>query len=244
MNEHFVNVKVDREERPDVDAVYMEAVQAMTGHGGWPMTAFLTPAGEPFFCGTYFPPAARPRHAGVPRGARRRSRRPGRPGAARWSRPAARGRRAGCPAAPTARRRTVTPELLDEAARRAAPRVRRGARRLRRRAEVPAVDGAGVPAAARTRAPAARTSGWSSTPAGRWRAAACTTSSPAGSPATPSTPPGWCRTSRRCCTTTRCCCASTCTCGGRPARELARRVARETAEFLLRDLRTPEGGFA
>src|SRR5690242_5008171 len=55
MNAHFVNVKVDREERPDVDAVYMEAVQAMTGHGGWPMTSFLTPAGEPFFCGTYWP---------------------------------------------------------------------------------------------------------------------------------------------------------------------------------------------
>ncbi len=55
MNEHFVNVKVDREERPDVDAVYMEAVQAMTGHGGWPMTSFLTVKGEPFFCGTYWP---------------------------------------------------------------------------------------------------------------------------------------------------------------------------------------------
>ena len=55
MNAHFVNVKVDREERPDVDAVYMEAVQAMTGHGGWPMTSFLTPKGEPFFCGTYWP---------------------------------------------------------------------------------------------------------------------------------------------------------------------------------------------
>jgi len=55
MNEKFVNVKVDREERPDVDAVYMEAVQAMTGHGGWPMTSFLTPRGEPFFCGTYWP---------------------------------------------------------------------------------------------------------------------------------------------------------------------------------------------
>ena len=63
MNEHFVCVKVDREERPDVDAVYMEAVQAMTGHGGWPMTAFLTPDGEPFYCGTYFPPI--PRH-GMP----------------------------------------------------------------------------------------------------------------------------------------------------------------------------------
>ncbi|WP_456817556.1 thioredoxin domain-containing protein [Cellulomonas sp. URHB0016] len=56
MNEHFVCVKVDREERPDVDAVYMAATQATTGSGGWPMTVFTTPAGEPFFCGTYFPP--------------------------------------------------------------------------------------------------------------------------------------------------------------------------------------------
>ncbi|MDQ1437546.1 MAG: uncharacterized protein QOK43_1175 [Acidimicrobiaceae bacterium] len=59
MNELFVNVKVDREERPDVDSVYMDAVQAMTGHGGWPMTVFLTPDGRPFFGGTYFPPSAR-----------------------------------------------------------------------------------------------------------------------------------------------------------------------------------------
>ncbi len=55
MNEHFVNVKVDREERPDVDKVYMDAVQALTGHGGWPMTVFMTPDGEPFHAGTYFP---------------------------------------------------------------------------------------------------------------------------------------------------------------------------------------------
>jgi uncharacterized protein YyaL (SSP411 family) len=60
MNEHFVNVKVDREERPDVDAVYMTATTAMTGHGGWPMTVVLTHEGEPFFAGTYFPD--RPRH--------------------------------------------------------------------------------------------------------------------------------------------------------------------------------------
>jgi hypothetical protein len=60
MNEHFVNVKVDREERPDVDAVYMTATTAMTGHGGWPMTVVLNPEGEPFFAGTYFPD--RPRH--------------------------------------------------------------------------------------------------------------------------------------------------------------------------------------
>ncbi|SHG54716.1 thioredoxin domain-containing protein [Streptoalloteichus hindustanus] len=63
MNDNFVNVKVDREERPDVDAVYMEATQAMTGQGGWPMTCFLTPEGEPFHCGTYYPPS--PRH-GIP----------------------------------------------------------------------------------------------------------------------------------------------------------------------------------
>src|SRR3954471_505991 len=60
MNELFVNVKVDREERPDVDAVYMEATQALTGHGGWPMTVFVTATGEPFFTGTYFPPVELP----------------------------------------------------------------------------------------------------------------------------------------------------------------------------------------
>jgi len=59
MNEHFVCVKVDREERPDVDALYMEAVQAMTGHGGWPLNVFVTPEQVPFFGGTYFPPEPR-----------------------------------------------------------------------------------------------------------------------------------------------------------------------------------------
>ena len=63
MNELFVNVKVDREERPDLDALYMDAVVTLTGHGGWPMTVFLTPDGEPFYGGTYFPPE--PRH-GLP----------------------------------------------------------------------------------------------------------------------------------------------------------------------------------
>ncbi|MFJ4013542.1 thioredoxin domain-containing protein [Streptomyces sp. NPDC090026] len=63
LNEHFVCVKVDREERPDVDAVYMEAVQAATGQGGWPMSVFMTADGEPFYFGTYFPPE--PRH-GMP----------------------------------------------------------------------------------------------------------------------------------------------------------------------------------
>lgn len=59
MNEHFINIKVDREERPDLDSIYMQAVQAMTGHGGWPMTMFLLPDGSPFYGGTYFPPEER-----------------------------------------------------------------------------------------------------------------------------------------------------------------------------------------
>src|SRR6266511_1638143 len=63
MNERFVNIKVDREERPDVDSLYMDAVVALTGHGGWPMTVFMTPEGEPFLGGTYYPPE--PRH-GLP----------------------------------------------------------------------------------------------------------------------------------------------------------------------------------
>ena len=63
MNEHFVCVKVDREERPDVDAIYMEAVQAMTGSGGWPLNVFVTPEQVPFYAGTYYPPE--PRH-GMP----------------------------------------------------------------------------------------------------------------------------------------------------------------------------------
>jgi uncharacterized protein len=63
MNEHFVSIKVDREERPDVDSLYMDAVVALTGHGGWPMTVFLTPEAEPFLGGTYYPPE--PRH-GLP----------------------------------------------------------------------------------------------------------------------------------------------------------------------------------
>ena len=63
LNEHFVPIKVDREERPDVDDIYMEAVQGMTGQGGWPLSVFLDPEGVPFYGGTYFPPE--PRH-GLP----------------------------------------------------------------------------------------------------------------------------------------------------------------------------------
>ena len=67
MNQHFVNIKVDREERPDIDGVYMTAVQALTGQGGWPMTVFLTPDKKPFFAGTYFPPVDGHGRPGFPR---------------------------------------------------------------------------------------------------------------------------------------------------------------------------------
>lgn len=67
MNRHFINVKVDREERPDVDAIYMNAVQAMTGHGGWPMSVFLTPDLQPFYGGTYYPPRDARGMPGFPR---------------------------------------------------------------------------------------------------------------------------------------------------------------------------------
>ena len=74
MNERFVCIKVDREERPDVDAICMDACQAMTGHGGWPLNAFLTPDQAPFYAGTYFPPESAAWPAELADGARRRVR--------------------------------------------------------------------------------------------------------------------------------------------------------------------------
>ena len=67
MNERFVSIKVDREERPDVDAIYMEAVQAMTGHGGWPLTAFLDPGGGPLLLRHLLPAGTAPGHAELSR---------------------------------------------------------------------------------------------------------------------------------------------------------------------------------
>ena len=105
MNERFVSVKVDREERPDVDALYMEAVQAMTGHGGWPLNVFLTPEQVPFYGGTYFPPEPRHGMPSLPAGARGGRATPG-PSAARRSASRVAGWRAGCPAARCCARRT------------------------------------------------------------------------------------------------------------------------------------------
>ena len=127
MNAHFVNIKVDREERPDVDAVYMEATQALTGHGGWPMTCFLTPDGEPFYAGTYFPPRRAHGMPSFPQVLDRGRARPGDDDAAR-STTAARGiaerlARPGRSATSPTRRRP-TPSDLDAAVARARRPVR------------------------------------------------------------------------------------------------------------------------
>ena len=237
MNERFVCVKVDREERPDVDALYMDAVQAMTGHGGWPLNVFLTPEQAPFYGGTYFPPEAR---RGCRAGARcwARSPRRGTPSARRSARRASRWRRAWraarCSRPPSSR---STAAALDDAVAVAAPGLRQRQRRLGRRAEVPAGLGHRVPPAR------AASSRWRCRRCARWPAAASSTRSAAGSRATASTRAGPCRTSRRCSTTTRCSRAPTCTASRPAATRVLRRTAEETLDWALREMRAPEGGF-
>ena len=149
MNELFVCVKLDREERPDLDSIYMEACQAMTGAGGWPLNVFLTPEQVPFYAGTYFPPEPR---MGMPSWRqvleavahawqeRRDEIRAGGAGIAERLRGGARLEPSAKPDGRAGARRRR---------RRAALAVRPGQRRLRRRAQVPARLGARVPAAPR-----------------------------------------------------------------------------------------------
>ena len=147
LNANFVSIKVDREERPDLDAIYMRAVQALTGSGGWPMTVFLTPDGRPFYGGTYYPNARRhglPSFRDVLEGVsaawhdaacRRRARRDG-------SRVVARTDRAPRPRGRAGRDRHPRCGRV-----RAGVRLRRRGRGLGRPDEVPPADGSGVPAA-------------------------------------------------------------------------------------------------
>ena len=215
MNEGFVCVKVDREERPDVDAVYMDATQALTGHGGWPMTVFLTPDGRPFYAGTYFPP--QPLH-GMPSfrqvldavGEAWRDRRAEVVRAAGSIAEALAGGKLPRGSPPpdgddlvAAVRALAAQEDREHGGFGGAPKFpppRRWAGAAARRAPTPR-----RPRRQRVSRPAR----WR-----RWPAPARTTSSPVASPGTPSTPAGWCRTSRRCSTTTPSWPASTCTGGG------------------------------
>ena len=153
MNERFVNVKVDREERPDVDAVYMDAVVALSGHGGWPMTVFLTPEGEPFFGGTYYPPE--PRH-GLPSFrqllvAVSDAYRERRDDVTRQAQALVEAVREQNERRPSSE--PLTDAVLEEAVRGLALAVRPGVGRLRARAEVPARLRARVPPAPRRARP-------------------------------------------------------------------------------------------
>ena len=201
MNERFVNVKVDREERPDVDAVTMDATVAMTGSGGWPTTVFMTPDGRPFYAGTYFPPE--PRH-GLPSFrqvlvAVSDAWRDRRDELAQQAAATGRGgSRAGAGAAVLGSADRVDPRRGRAAvwlARSSRPSAASGGRRSSRRPPRSSCSCAAAAHEARemTRA---RSTGW--LPAG------CTTWSAAASTATRSTTAGSCRTSRRCSTTTRC----------------------------------------
>ena len=144
MNGLFVNIKVDREERPDVDQIYMKAVQSMTGRGGWPMTVFLTPDGTPFYGGTYFPPVDRHGMPGFPAPAR----------VHRRSLPlAARGGGGVRPPAPRGDAPGGASPALGQRARRGRPprrvpgtrgSIRRAARRAGAGAEVPPADDLGL----------------------------------------------------------------------------------------------------
>lgn len=217
MNEHFVNIKVDREERPDVDAVYMEAVQAATGQGGWPMTVFLTPDAEPFYFGTYFPPEPRsgmPSFQQVLEGVR-----------AAW-----------------ADRRDEVAEVAGKITRDLAEReVQYGGTEapgeeeqarallgLTREYDAQRGGFGGAPKfppsmvlefllrhGARTGAEGRCR--WPRTPVSAWPGAGSTTSSAAASPGTPSTGSGLCPISRRCCMTMHFCVACTPTSGVPPA---------------------------
>ena len=181
LNEQFVAIKVDREERPDVDRVYMTFVQATTGSGGWPMSVWLTPELKPFYGGTYFPPevemgtarlrrhpaGSRARLEGRARQGRRVGRRADRRGSARWSR---RRRRRTCPGV----------AALDEDRPAVSRRLRSAPRRLRRRAEISATVRAAVPAArARAHGDAAVARRWCCARCARWRWAACAITSAA-----------------------------------------------------------------
>ena len=245
MNRLFVNIKVDREERPDLDTVYQQALAVMGQQGGWPLTMFLTPEGEPFWGGTYFPPEpryGRPASSQVleqiaelwrsgERPDREQPRRD-RPGAAaRWPSRSRDDRR----------RRAGASRLARAIAR----TVRRRPRRAGRRAQVPpgayAAPDLGRRRCARGDITLRQPSCTRSRASAR---AASTTIWAAASPATPSTPTGSCRTSRRCSTTTPNCCellgfgavgdaASRCSAGR----------AEETVAWLRREMMV-EGAFA
>ena len=203
MNDLFVNIKVDREERPDIDQIYMSALHLMGEHGGWPLTMFLTPAGEPFWGGTYFPKQSRygkPAFVDVLREVSRVFREE--PQSVEQNRSALMSRLAET-AAPKGKV-VIGPRELDRAAQQLGGLIDPGAWRHPRRAEIPATaccsNFCGGQGSAPARSATSRRSRSRSSASAR---AASTIISAAGSRATRSTNAGWCRISRRCSTTMR-----------------------------------------
>ena len=234
MNEGFVCIKVDREERPDLDQIYQLVVQLMGRSGGWPLTVFLTPEQKPFFGGTYFPPVDKYGDAELPedprRGRRRRSARQRGEidGAGRRDHE---GNRHASPSREAARRAAYAlgAGLAAKAASdKLAARFDDEHGGFGARPKFPstmALDGAAPSRSARSRTSArSRACASRSTRCAR---AASTTSSAAASTATRPTRSGSCRTSRRCSTTTRCSCGSTSTPGASRARSASRDGARD-----------------
>ena len=247
LNEDFVSIKVDREERPDLDQIYMNAVQMLTGRGGWPMSVFLTPELKPFYGGTYWPPQQLARHAGLrpdPGGRRRCLEESPRAGA----RPPPTNSRPSCktsaPSATPAMSDAFAVELIEGGRDAAASRIRPHLRRLRPSAEISAPDG--FAAAARRRRTNARQ---------RPRRYGAAHARPHGGRrhlrssrrrlllATRSTRAGWCRISKRCCTTTPSWPAPISMPISSPAMPNYARVVRETLDYVLRDMTDPAGGF-
>ena len=191
LNEHFVSIKVDREERPDVDRVYMTFVQATTGSGGWPMSVWLTPELKPFYGGTYFPPDVAVGTARLRRHPAARSRASGARSATKVERVGRRRSPSSCAAIDAGRaggRRCRRRALLAQTVAQFRAVVRLAARRLRRRAEVSAAERAAVPAArARAHRRRRRARHGAGARCGRWRSAACATTSAAASTAIRST---------------------------------------------------------
>ena len=204
LNEHLVAVKVDREERPDVDEVYMSAAQTMVGRGGWPISALLSPDGRPLFGGTYFPPEDRHGRAGLPDASSRSSPRRGASGATSWRR------------GPTDLRRGREANRITERAGREPRAAATGnvlTATLKRTFDARHGGFGGAPkfpphlALERLLLQAsggdASPGRWPFRRSTRWRSAGSTITSRAASTATRPTSAGSCRTSRRCCTTTR-----------------------------------------
>ena len=244
MNSLFVNVKVDREERPDVDQIYMQAVQAMTGHGGWPMTVFLTPEGVPFYGGTYFPPEDRHGMPAFPRVLQgvATAYRDKRGEVVESGRQLLEQMRQGEHLRASAT--VLTDEVLLAAFQGVSGQFDERDGGTAGRAEVPPADDLGVGAPRSGGGPAipARWT-WSSTPSPAWRGAGCTTSSAAAFIATRWTRTGWCRTSRRCSTTTPSSRALYLHAWLATGNAEFRRVTEETLDYLLREMRHPAGGF-